>query len=163
MIDLYLYPRNTRYAVTKDGRVYDTKEERWLNLWPNNGGYLYCKIQGKNVAVHRAVYETYVHKIERSIDVDHIDYNRQNNNLVNLQAITRSENLKRAVRDGRYKVGGKHHLAKKVIRVDSDGIETVYPCVSDAARELGLHRGAIANACLKGIPYSSGGYYWKYV
>jgi len=49
----------------------------------------------KRYLCHRAVYEAFHGPIEEGCVIDHIDGNRLNNNLENLQAITQSENTKR--------------------------------------------------------------------
>ena len=47
----------------------------------------------RQILVHRAVYAWYNDECPKGYDIDHIDGNPYNNNLDNLQAITRGENL----------------------------------------------------------------------
>ena len=41
--------------------------------------------------VHRAVYETWVGLIPENADIDHMDSNRENNQVYNLQAVDRAQ------------------------------------------------------------------------
>lgn len=46
----------------------------------------------KNFKIHRLVYSAYYGKIEDNIQIDHIDGNKQNNNIENLRKSTQSQN-----------------------------------------------------------------------
>ena len=52
-----------------------------------------------------------------------------------------------------------HHGA--LVMIDSDGTETIYPSVADAARSLGISRASIHTVCT-GRNKTGGGYKWKY-
>lgn len=87
------------YAITEDGRVWSYLRNKWLKLRINSTGYHHvslCK-EGKvyNFLVHRLVYETFKGIIPKGLVVDHIDSNRLNNTLDNLQLLTLSENTRK--------------------------------------------------------------------
>ena len=98
------------YYVTDDGKIYSTKISPRYN--PNGdlrlvkprihpSGYLYYglfvgeKKSKKRLwrRAHRLVYETFGGIINNGFEIDHIDGNKHNNNISNLRAITRSENM----------------------------------------------------------------------
>ena len=98
------------YYVTKDGKVYSTKISKRYNPEGNirlvkprihPSGYLYYGLfvgEGEDRQRlwrrgHRLVYETFGGKIGEGREIDHIDGNRHNNNISNLRAVTRSENM----------------------------------------------------------------------
>ena len=81
------------YLVFTDGRVYSFKSHRYLKPSLNKYGYLKLKINGKNVPLHRIVIETF--KGYSELTVDHIDMNKLNNDISNLEYVTRSENSRR--------------------------------------------------------------------
>lgn len=87
------------YAVTEDGRVWSYLSNKWLKLKISKGYHLVrlCK-EGKvyNFLVHRLVYETFKGIIPKGLVVDHIDSNRLNNIIDNLQLLTPSENSRKA-------------------------------------------------------------------
>jgi hypothetical protein len=55
--------------------------------------------------------------------------------------------------------GGKKPHA--VVRIDADGVETIYKSVSDAARDINRTRSSI-HRCCTGKGKTGGGYKWKY-
>lgn len=61
----------------------------------------YCTFTFKKTYyVHRVVYELFVGPIPKGYDINHIDGNKFNNNVCNLEAVTRSENQNHAFRTG---------------------------------------------------------------
>lgn len=105
--------RDTRYDVSNMGRVRSTlrpdklgnirkNQAGIMKLQPKNNGYLQVQLSGKWYAVHRLVAEVFMGLPEdKSMVVDHIDSNKQNNQLTNLQWLSTKDNVKKAYRDGR--------------------------------------------------------------
>lgn len=93
-----------RYAVTNDGRVWSYVSNRWLSAPLNNWGYPKVCLHGlgkrRTVAVHRLVAETFLKKTQYCTEVNHIDGDKTNNNLHNLEWVTRSQNTKHAWENG---------------------------------------------------------------
>lgn len=100
----------TDYYICDDGRVFSTKvsprynpngELRLVKPRTHPSGYLYMGLfigKGPNKQrlwrrVHRLVYENFVGKINEGLEIDHIDGNKHNNNVTNLRAINRSQNM----------------------------------------------------------------------
>ena len=88
------------YAVTSCGKVYSYKSKKFLKPWINKDGYLVVKLrkdgERKNFLVHRLVAETYVPNPDNLETVDHIDGCKDNNNIFNLQLLTRGDNARKA-------------------------------------------------------------------
>lgn len=84
-----------------NGRNYERKS-KILKPAKDGSGYLRVAFNhnGKltTFRVHRLVAEAFMGKSE--LEVDHIDGNKENNNIQNLQWVTRSENMTRAFRNG---------------------------------------------------------------
>ena len=98
------------YFIDTDGIVYCNKPSlrlgtfsgdiRPITLSKKKTGYLYANIYwGKTKAhrsslrVHRVVYQTFVGPIPDGWVIDHINGNKSDNRLENLQCITQSDNL----------------------------------------------------------------------
>ena len=86
------------YFVSKKGkvvRVRDGKKQK-VKIFTNQNGYDYFHdfVDKSNNYVHRAVAKLFLPQSTRDrYQVDHIDRNRQNNNVSNLRWVNRSENL----------------------------------------------------------------------
>jgi len=83
------------YKATMCGKVLGPKGYL-LKPWVNNAGYeqfhQYTEEKRLNTFVHRFVYEFYKGRVPEGLVVDHIDGNKLNNNLVNLQVLSPSDN-----------------------------------------------------------------------
>jgi len=88
------------YQVSSWGRVRSVKRNIIRKLHPDTQGYLGLvlskngKQRPKNV--HRLVADAFLRKRVKGEVVDHIDNNRLNNNLSNLQVITHEQNLRKS-------------------------------------------------------------------
>ncbi len=92
----------TGYLISNQGRLYSEKVKRFLSLKPNNSGYIrtgIIKNDGKRIikALHEMVIVTFVSLRPENLFIDHIDCNKQNNNIENLRYVTVSENLRNII------------------------------------------------------------------
>lgn len=92
-----------KYLISLDNDTHykiDTKgNKKPLSVWNNkNGEYAYkqININNKSVFVHRVVWESVYGSIPKGMVIDHIDNDRLNNNISNLQLLTRAENTKKS-------------------------------------------------------------------
>ena len=56
-------------------------------------GYLRVKINGKTYSVHRLIAEAFLENLDCKSQVNHIDFDRGNNRVENLEWVTPSENV----------------------------------------------------------------------
>lgn len=93
--------------VSTTGRVrsLDTKHE----YTPHDNGRGYLSVWIKRVKngdtiyelreyIHRLVAKVFIGEIKEGFEVNHIDFNKQNNNVENLEIVTREQNMKHNVR-----------------------------------------------------------------
>lgn len=125
-----------KYIVYEDGRVYLTTRNRFIKPSINNKGYGSVKIGKKTVFVHRLVMETFVGK--SNLTVDHIDGNKLNNNLSNLEYVTQKENNRRRDANLGYHAGSRANMKKVIYK----GV--IYPSAVLLSRELGLSDGTVS-------------------
>lgn len=123
-----------------------------------SNGYPHISIRSGNkrfrVRVHQLVAAAFLTKPEgRRVQVNHIDGNRENNVLSNLEWTTQSGNLKHA-----YRVLKKKPTRPVVGISMSDGTRVAFPSIQQAS-EAGFCTASIQR-CLKGRRPSSHGYRW---
>ena len=64
----------------------------------SNTGYFIVEVEDRIYFVHRLVAKAFLkHNLERYETIDHIDSNRRNNEVSNLEIVTQEENLARAM------------------------------------------------------------------
>lgn len=93
------------YFINKEGQVFSKRKNgkiKPLKVRHHPTGYKYIGIYSidelgkryrKWLRVHRVVYEAFVGKIPKGYDIDHINSDRGDNRLVNLQLLTHRENI----------------------------------------------------------------------
>ena len=96
------------YQVSNLGRVKNIKLNRFLALTSKNEkGYIKVVLtkngKSKTFAVHRLVARTFLDYDYNSLQVNHIDGNKENNKLSNLELLTHKENIRHAYSTGLFK------------------------------------------------------------
>lgn len=90
-----------RYEVSNLGRVRNSETGRVLKQMLNQEhGYLRVNICGGHRYVHRLVADAFYDGEHKNMDVNHIDGNKANNALSNLEYCTRKDNIRHAFING---------------------------------------------------------------
>lgn len=102
-----------------------------------------------SILVHRLVWLAFKGEIPQGYEIDHIDENKHNNRLDNLQLVTHSQNVKKS----KYLGSFKRYL--RPVRVSIPGTEFYqdFPSLSEAARHLKTKSNHLGRAVLKGHLY----------
>lgn len=149
-----------KYAITETGEVYSYKTKRYLTPTDNGRGYKFITLYGngkrKKHYIHRLVLETYepVENMEQ-LQCNHIDENKSNNNLDNLEWCTAKENANSGTRNER----SAKARSTKVYCLE---LHKIFNSISEAARKLDINSGHICECC-KGQRKRAGGLRWVYV
>ena len=98
----------TNFGANKFGQIYNKKTKRVSIGIKKFDGYFNITLsqiglQRKTIDVHRFVYECFNGPISDGMQINHIDSNKQNNCINNLELMTRSENAKHAHEAKKYK------------------------------------------------------------
>lgn len=89
------YKKIDDLIVFENGKIYKEMKNKCklTGLTKTKTGYLIVGVKGKVIYVHRLVMLAFYGKSD--LTVDHIDGNKENNNLNNLEYVTQTENVKR--------------------------------------------------------------------
>lgn len=87
------------YYISKDGLIY--RDNHKMSPANNGTGYYQIKLRKNKKRytkyVHVLVWETFVGKIPKGYEINHIDHDKSNNSLSNLELVTHSQNIHKAV------------------------------------------------------------------
>lgn len=93
-----------KYKITNDGRIYSDYLGDFLKPFYTRGGYVRVKLnygdRSKKFMMHRLVAMAFIPNPENKQIVDHINRNRADNRVENLQWVTTKENCELAVERG---------------------------------------------------------------
>lgn len=148
-----------KYEVSNYGRIRNVKTGRILKTYINDRGYECVTLHKNRIQyvkrVHRLVADAFYDGNHSGLDVNHIDGNKLNNNLSNLEFCTRAENIQHAFRTG---------LKKPSRQIKIRVIETgeVFDSIRECARHMGLDP-AQTGKVLAGKEKSCKGYHFEKV
>lgn len=151
-------------TITASGHRYH-HEFKKLNAAVCHGGYLRIKFHGKAYTVHRLVAKTFIPNPENKLTVNHIDGNKQNNCVENLEWATQKENNHHAIRTGLWSPQ-PHEWMVQLSRLGASAVSRKIRCIEDdlafdsveaARRYYNLGNGTIQDSFLHDRP----GYIFK--
>ena len=151
-----------------------SKPERIMKPCTTKSGYKQVNLQKNKKTygklVHRLVAEAFIENKNNKKCINHIDGDKLNNRVDNLEWCTYKENAKHAWENGlqnsylKGKYGKEHNLSKAVKQYDKNkNFIKKWDCISDAARKLKIDNGRITKCCQhKKYCHTAGGYIWEY-
>lgn len=94
-----------KYAVEEDGKVFSYKSDRYLKPVLNHHGYMMVCLYGaksfhRMFMIHRLVALTFIPNPKKHPAVNHIDGDKTNNHVSNLEWCTTSYNVRDSYRRG---------------------------------------------------------------
>ena len=140
-IKFYVHPIYSQYSASKDGQILGKKRKRILKGTIFANGYKYFTLYAGNVPksylFSRFVYESFKGNIPDDEEVDHIDNDKENNSIKNLQLLTHKENTRKS----------------KCKKVKSLNIETreekKFGSIKEASEEIGISTSSVCLNCKK--------------
>lgn len=138
------------YEVSSLGKIKNCTSNKILKPRVLESGYLlmYLGANGiyKNFYLHRLVALAFLPNPNNFTDVDHIDGNKFNNAIDNLQWLSHEDNVKKSNN-------------KKVLCIELDKI---FESTTDASQQLGIDQSNISRCC-NGKRKTCGGFHWQYI
>lgn len=159
-----------RYEITDDGRVWSTISDIWRSTHLDKDGYVrvgLCGLYGKkNFGVHRLVAEAFIPNPDNLPEVNHINGNRADNRVENLEWVSFMDNQKKVMK------APKRVKHPPIGKYDMDwNLLDTFSTYADAARSIEGNQthqtrlNHIRDCCLNNKPESQQylGFNWKFV
>ena len=173
-----VHPIYDLYASDENGNIINI-----IKKVPHKGnkthrGYLNINIRKhgqsgqKGTQAHRFIWECFNGVIPEGKVIDHINNNKEDNRLCNLQLITQQQNCKKSAKDRDYSFAAHNHENKKCVKaVNKDTNEvTYYYSMSAVQQHLGINAGIVKmvaeglNNCKSGFSKKDGhSYTFQYI
>lgn len=175
-----------RYSDTKNkyGYMKRSVKEKILNPSISSKGYMKVTLsndKNKIFSVHRLVAQAFLPNPDNLPQVNHIDGNKQNNKVDNLEWCTNKENQEHAIKNGLKNI---EKITKRIVEFNKINKITPYKAIektknkckqydkngnflklweslSEASKTLKINVSNISECC-NGKRLSAGGFIWKY-
>ena len=160
------------YEVSTDGNIRHSYGKKSRKSVQDHNGYYKTELynNGKRSVkrINRLVAEAFIPNPDNLPEVNHKDGNKHNNNVDNLEWITKSDNMKHGFKNGIIKPsrgmlgkknpnGGRKGIPIRIIETGE-----VFSSSIECEKVKGLDNRHI-NDCLKGRQLTHGGYHFEYV
>lgn len=135
------------YEASSNGQIRNRRTGRILKTQITSHGYETVQLNYDGDAhthrVHRLVANAFYDEYDEKLDVNHIDGNKLNNNIENLEICTRQNNIRHAFRTG---LKNSNHRKCQVRVIETDEI---FDSITECANYLGVDKSSVA-CCLRG-------------
>lgn len=163
MKQIFVNNIGTSYYITEEGKCYNSITNKWLKGQENmKTGYFSYNItlpdgRKKRCAAHRLVALAYMPQKDKNKNrINHIDGNKLNNCVDNLEWISQEENH-------RYILEHELQKHKHVYCFNKDKqLVAEYKTITEAAKAVRIAANLIYQEVNKDVKALSGGFYWSY-
>jgi hypothetical protein len=149
---------NKKYYVSNLGRFKNSFGTVMENYKVNENGYIRVFIYNKTFALHRLIAFTFIENPDNKEQVNHIDGNKLNNSVGNLEWVTNKEN-----QIHKFQIGLGNNFTRCIKQYNLDGtLIKQYQSIADASRILKIGKSNIQGV-LQHKRKTAGGFIWKYL
>ena len=142
-----------KYQITKDGRIWSNKSKKFLSQHICNG-YKVITLCSNVYMIHRLVALTFIQNPNNKPYVNHIDCDKLNNNVKNLEWVTQKENTNSHNKQTSH--------PRRIIQLDKNNqVIKIFNSSIEASKQIGLSPSAISKVLI-GQNQTAGGFKWKY-
>ena len=165
------------YQISNYGRLKSFKVDgngKILKLTNKNGDYFSVVLQGKgkerrSTRIHRLVAEAFIPNPDNKPQINHIDGNKQNNHINNLEWCTSKYNIAHAIKTHPEQLDeminyNKHIRPKKIVQMDTNGnILNVFDNAISAGKHTNVcSRNILQCASFENRRHTAGGFVWRF-
>jgi hypothetical protein len=134
-------PEYPNYEVSSFGRVYSRKYKRIMSPSKKDDGGRMVKLRKRGLkvkanAIHRLVAKAFIPNPENKPAVDHIDCNRSNNHVSNLQWCTLGENTHYAYLRGRDRKYGERSSMGKLTNEQANQVRQWFQSKEKTVKQM---------------------------
>ena len=151
--------RYVRYTKWKTGNYMQLRKSKLLSLTKMKNGYLRVELSDNGthrlVLVHRLVAKAFIPNPNNYNQVNHIDGNKENNNVNNLEWCSCEMNMQHAQRNNLY----RNH--KEILQIKNGVVIKEFRSAYDIQKELGYFAQSIGKVAL-GKRKSAYGFQWAF-
>jgi len=145
------------YYVSNLGRFKNSYGTIMENYKPNENGYIRVYISNKTFLLHRLVALTFLENPENKETVNHMDGNKLNNTIDNLEFATNQEQ-----EIHKHTIGLGNNFTRKVKQYNLNwNFIKEYDSIVLAAKEMNVSKGTIRGVLIK-YRKTAAGYIWRY-
>ena len=147
-----------KYFVSNLGRFKNSMGIIMDNYKVNENGYIRVYIYNKTHALHRLIAIAFIENPENKEQVNHIDGNKLNNSVQNLEWVTNKENQVH-----KFQIGLGNNYKRKIVQYDLEMNKIKeFESIVTAAKELNIGKSNI-NGVLRDKRKTAGRFIWKYL
>ena len=141
------YKIKENYVVYNDGTIFSLQSKMFMKPITNNG-YLSVKMGGRLESIHRLVGILFIPNPHNKKEINHIDGDRTNNKVENLEWVSPQENIKHKIHIlGKDHRGSKNGMAKLTLE-QVEKIKLLYQAgysQNKLGEMFGISQGKISN------------------
>ena len=147
----FIHPVYKKYAANEDGEIIHVKLGKPRKGIFNQNGYLKFTIyleknRNKTYLSHRFVFECFYGLIEKNKQINHINFNKNDNRIKNLEVVTPSENIRKSLKNRKFVLCRKN--SKRVVAVNLfSKEETNFNSLYSVSKILGINPGQVSMIC----------------
>lgn len=150
-----IHPVYDLYAADKDGNVLNIIKMVPYKGNKDHNGYMLCNARkhGQNgrrrYQVHRFVWECFNGVVPKDKVIDHINNNKEDNRLCNLQLMTQQQHCKKSAKVRAYTFAAKNHENKRCVKAINQNTEEVsyYNSMYAVQQHLSINAGIVKMVC----------------
>ena len=152
----FIHPVYKKYAANEEGEIIHVKLGKPRKGIVNQNGYFKFSIylernRYKSYLSHRFVFQCFYGLIEKNKQINHINFNKKDNRIKNLEVVTASENCRKSAKNRNFSCYRKN--PKKVLAVNlKTKAETNFYSLYSVKKILGINPGQVSMIC-EGIKY----------